>query len=158
MGAHSRTEMLRLRGVLLTILRLLGLRARLLSILSRLPLYKSLVPERRPLLKPRTSSFKLGRPAANRRPQLGSHGAHGGQGARARTATGHRRRGCDAGDHAGRRPRRKASCGSHPASAADSAASPDHRWACKRRKAKGRRHVARGAGGETNDRSAATPP
>ena len=34
MGAHSRTEMLRLRGVLLTILRLLGLRARLLSILA----------------------------------------------------------------------------------------------------------------------------
>ena len=32
-GAHNRTEMLRLRGVLLTILRLLGLRARLLSIL-----------------------------------------------------------------------------------------------------------------------------
>ena len=30
------------------------------------------MPERRPLLKPRTSSFKLGRPAANRRPQLGS--------------------------------------------------------------------------------------
>ena len=30
--------------------------------------------------------------------------------------------------------------------------------ASKRRKAKGRRHVARGAGGETNDRSAATPP
>ena len=33
-GAHNRTEMLRLRGVLLTILRLLGLRARLLSILA----------------------------------------------------------------------------------------------------------------------------
>ena len=32
--AHNRTEMLRLRGVLLTILRLLGLRARLLSILA----------------------------------------------------------------------------------------------------------------------------
>ena len=34
MGASNRTEMLRLRGVLLTILRLLGLRARLLSILA----------------------------------------------------------------------------------------------------------------------------
>ena len=34
MGAHNRTEMLRLRGVLLTTLRLLGLRARLLSILA----------------------------------------------------------------------------------------------------------------------------
>ena len=33
-GASNRTEMLRLRGVLLTILRLLGLRARLLSILA----------------------------------------------------------------------------------------------------------------------------
>ena len=33
-GARNRTEMLRLRGVLLTILRLLGLRARLLSILA----------------------------------------------------------------------------------------------------------------------------
>jgi len=33
-GAHNRTEMLRLRGLLLTILRLLGLRARLLSILA----------------------------------------------------------------------------------------------------------------------------
>ena len=33
-GAHNRTEMLRLRGVLLTILRLLGLRAGLLSILA----------------------------------------------------------------------------------------------------------------------------
>ena len=32
-GASNRTEMLPLRGVLLTILRLLGLRARLLSIL-----------------------------------------------------------------------------------------------------------------------------
>ena len=33
-GASNRTEMLRLRGVSLTILRLLGLRARLLSILA----------------------------------------------------------------------------------------------------------------------------
>ena len=33
-GASNRTEMLQLRGVLLTILRLLGLRARLLSILA----------------------------------------------------------------------------------------------------------------------------
>ena len=33
-GASNRTEMLRLRGVLLTTLRLLGLRARLLSILA----------------------------------------------------------------------------------------------------------------------------
>ena len=39
-----------------------------------------------------------------------------------RRAKRHRRRGCDAADHAGRM---LASCGSHPASAADSAASPE---------------------------------
>ena len=119
---------------------------------AEVPLARFLYPLLlRPLLKPRTSSFTLVRRKSSASAREPTAGAHGGQGARARTATGHRRReeGCDAGDHAGRL---LASWGSHPAMAADSTASPDHRWARKQRKAKGRRHVARGAGDETSGR------
>ena len=56
MGASNRTEMLRLRGVLLTILRLLGLRARLLSILAFKRRFRVSLDERPQL---RTRQVKL---------------------------------------------------------------------------------------------------